>query len=324
LACLAATGLQRKVTSPRLQLILLALLAVDVTIVSSGRPFNAAPLASEPGANRTQLGGQTANLATVRRLANQSAPPWRIDTIDESMLWVTSAPATQLHAAGGNDVLALVRVIMSRTSFSKAERWGSYWPVTNGEAPALAVQNVRYLLTRTRLPEQSRLRFTAEIPGGFVYEVPDALPRFFLVSRLRHAGSMDEAARLISAPNFSPSTEAVVEQARSIRLDDSPPGQVRVARYEHGRVELETDAPGRQFLVSSEAFYPGWKAWIDGREAQLLPTNTGFRGLAVPAGRHSVRMEFQPGLFYVSAAVSAVSWLLLALIAWRRRRSSAA
>jgi len=323
LACLAAVGLQARVASVRVQWLLLGLLAADVILVSSGRPFNAAPFHSEPGVSRTQLGGQTANLATVRRLANQATPPWRIDTIDESMLWVTGAPATQVYAANGNDVLALVRVIMSRTAFSKAERWGSYWPVTHPAAPALAMQNVRYVLSRTRLTERGGLRFVAEIPGGFVYENPLALPRFYLVSRLRHAASMDEAAQLISAPSYKPWSEAVVEQAHDVRLDESPAGRVRIICYEHGLVDLETDATSSQFLVTSEAYYPGWKAWVDGREARLIHTNTGFRGLSVPAGRHTVRMAFQPRLFYGSAAVSVAGWLILALLAWRRRPSAA-
>ncbi len=39
-------------------------------------------------------------------------------------------------------------------------------------------------------------------------------------------------------------------------------------------------------LATSEAWYPGWRASIDGRPAPLLVTNAAFRGLALPPGRH--------------------------------------
>ncbi|MFB3778692.1 MAG: hypothetical protein ACE141_13825 [Bryobacteraceae bacterium] len=324
LAALAALAFQWLHPRPRLQWLLLAVLLADITLTGSGRPFNAAPRSSEPGVDRNQLGGQTLNLEVVRRLANRTFPPWRVDTIDDSILWVAGAPAARLYTAGGSDILALVRVILSRAPFSAAERWGAYYPVKDPASPALDLQNVRYLITRVPLPPQSPLRLAAEVPGSLVYENADALPRFHLVSRVRKASSMDEAARLLASPDLSPAAEAIVEGAAALQLSNSPPGRVRVARYEHGRVDLETDAPGLQFLVSSEAFYPGWKAWVDGVETVLYPTNLGFRGLVVPAGRHQVRMEFRPRLFTISAGVSLVSWLGLLWLAWRGRRPTAA
>jgi hypothetical protein len=83
--------------------------------------------------------------------------------------------------------------------------------------------------------------------------------------------------------------------------------------------------------VNSHAF-PGWSAWIDGREAGLTPTSPdGYMELAVPAGTHdiAVRLTDTP----IRAAANTISISSVAVLAgssvhfgvgrFKRRRSSA-
>ena len=49
---------------------------------------------------------------------------------------------------------------------------------------------------------------------------------------------------------------------------------------------------------------------MDGQQRPIYYTNVAFRGLRVPAGRHTVVMRFEPSIMSWGAAVS-----LLALIA---------
>ena len=137
------------------------------------------------------------------------------------------------------------------------------------------------------------------------------LARFFLVSRVRPASDAAAALGMLRSPGFDPRREAVVE--------DSPPlpsllsaGQVRVVRYQPREVLLQTDAPGPAFLATSETYYPGWRARVDGRDELLYRTNVAFRGLPVPAGQHTVTMRFDPPILAWSALVSVVGLGLLA------------
>lgn len=50
-------------------------------------------------------------------------------------------------------------------------------------------------------------------------------------------------------------------------------------------------------LTSSIPYSIGWQAYIDGKKAQIIRTNSAFVGLKVPAGRHKVSFVYQtPGL----------------------------
>ena len=98
-------------------------------------------------------------------------------------------------------------------------------------------------------------------------------------------------------------------------------GTVGVARYADEEVILETRNAGEGFLVSSEVHYPGWRAWVDGREIPIYYTNLAFRGVFVPAGNHEVIYRFLPKILFYSGLVSLFTMLAFAAaaaVSWRR------
>jgi hypothetical protein len=304
---------------PVVSMAVVAVVALDLIAFGSGRPFNTARLDRDPGIAYEHMDGYAEVPRRVRELTGGNLPPWRIDTMQGSINWAGSAALFEVPTANGNDPFALSRYMQVRRTFTGGERWGRYYEVRDADSPLLKLLNVRYVISRRELTRAGSLVKREQLPGNVVYENADPQPRFFLVGRVRPAADGDRALRLLCAPEFDPRTEAVVEGASPGEVLGEPPGavagggSVRVERYGAQQVVLDVEAEHRGFLVTSEAFYPGWKASIDGQEAPLRLTNVAFRGLAVPAGRHRVRMWFDPAILKWSAAVSAIGLALLAL-----------
>jgi hypothetical protein len=181
--------------------------------------------------------------------------------------------------------------------------------------------NIRYLLSRTPVEqsrlEAARLRHVADLPGRRIYENLEALPRFYLVGRVRQVSGLDEAARALRDPSFDPREQALVEGRPTVA--GGAGGRVTVISYRENAVELEVETGQPAYLVTSETHYPGWKAWVDGRETPIYYSNVAFRGLPVPAGRHRVVMEFRPAILWVGAAISALNFCTGLLLGLRRR-----
>jgi hypothetical protein len=139
------------------------------------------------------------------------------------------------------------------------------------------------------------------------------LPRFFLVSRLRPARSLEEAAALLKSPDFDPKHEAIVEGGPALAAGE-PAGTVAVSEYGLQQVRLLVESERPAYLVTSETHYPGWRAYVDGRPQPIYYTNVAFRGFPVPAGRHQVVMRFEAPLFWWAAAASALGWIVWAAL----------
>ena len=66
------------------------------------------------------------------------------------------------------------------------------------------------------------------------------------------------------------------------------------------------------YLVSTDAWYPGWKAYVDGRPATLHRANLAFRAVSVPAGRHTVAFRYEPRSVRVGLALTALAGCIIA------------
>jgi len=316
LAVLAALGAQVSLRRPVLAWGAVAVVAMDLVLVSSGRPMNAASVSQEPGVSREAFDGSPETLQAVRQLVQTGFPPWRIDTLEDSTHWAMTAPLTQIPSANGNDPMALARLIQARLAFCRGERWGAWYQVDDPASPMLDFLSVRYLISRRRLeaPHRAGLVELLELPGRWVYENPGALPRFHFVWRVAPASSLEEAVAWVRSRDFDPRAMAVVEgwpAGAQREFQQSELARIRVLSYRSNQVVLRVSAPAGGFLVSSEAYYPGWQAWIDGARVPVLLTNVAFRGVRVPAGEHLVVFVFRPWIFVWGGLLSLLSLALV-------------
>ena len=295
----------------------------DLTWFGSNRPFNSTDLTTEPGVTETAFAGSTALLDEVRRRTNATNPPARIDTLGASLDWVGSAMITAIPTAGGEDPLALIRMIQVRLAFATGQRWGYYYQADTAQSPVLNALNVCCIVTRAKLtPDKlkgSSYTSETEVPGGFLYTSSTSLPRFFLVHRTFIAKNQQEAVHLLRDPAWQPAQSAIVEGSSAtleapgdVSADTVSADTVSIMSYRRNSVSLKTHSRQNAFLASSEANYPGWQATVDGRPTVIYNTNVAFRGIPLTAGSHQVQFTFSPAILKWSALVSFAAWLALA------------
>jgi hypothetical protein len=145
-----------------------------------------------------------------------------------------------------------------------------------------------------------------------VYENPDAAPRAFVVGSQTVTGDQLGA---VTAPGFDPLKTAVVSE----RLGISGTGTARLTTDEPERVVVRATASDRALLVLADTWFPGWRARIDGRDAPIVRTDQLLRGVAIPAGTHTVEFTYVPWSWRIGWIVSLLTAAALASAAWRRR-----
>jgi hypothetical protein len=309
LAALAGHGAAR--LSPRLAAAACSIAVAELMLINSGMRFHALPKADEPAVTRRSFEGSEETLRRLRMLTDVSLPPQRIDIQEDSMNWANSAPITKVATPSGNDPLVLDRYQSVRRLYT-TPRHGMvrYLEPENLDSPLLSMTNTGFLMTwTTRTLSHPKWKYAEDLPGHRVYRNESVLPRFWMPSRILRSASKEDSLRLLADPVFDPPSTAIVETGAALHAAG---GSARVTSYTPQEVRIEADAPADSFLASSESHYPGWTAEVDGVETPIYITNTAFRGVPIPKGRHEVRMRFEPNFLPGLAITIAAATLMIA------------
>ena len=148
---------------------------------------------------------------------------------------------------------------------------------------------------------------------------PEARPRAFVPESVTRVAGEPEALAAMFAPQFVPATDVVVEGA----APEGATGQVTFVRDDPQRVDLRADLDTAGMVVLTDQLDKGWSVKVDGRDADPLRVDSVLRGVAVPAGTHTVSWTYRaPGL-RLGLALSLLGLLLIAALALWRPRSAA-
>jgi Bacterial membrane protein YfhO len=230
----------------------------------------------------------------------------------------------------------------------QSARYGEFLAAVNGEpqnyhdanilrtgfqSPLLRILNVRYIIVGknddSQFPELKQLE--DQYPVVFedatvkIIDIEDALPHAWIVHSAE-AVSRDQALGAIQRPDFSPEDQAVVEGTQpTLEASIDPEAEtVQVVHFEPDRVELTATLSAPGLVVISEMYAGGWKAYVDGKPAKIYPTDYVLRGIALPAGTHSIEMRYAPASIYRGIAISLTAFVVLALLIvqpWRYKKT---
>jgi uncharacterized membrane protein YfhO len=93
-----------------------------------------------------------------------------------------------------------------------------------------------------------------------------------------------------------------------------------IVAYRPNAIRFTAETSAEAYLVLSEVYYPGWRAYVDGRAAPVLRANYAFRAVYLKPGYHEVRFVFEPMSWKVGLGISVSTWIGLAtwaLLTWR-------
>jgi hypothetical protein len=250
-----------------------------------------------------------------------------------------------LSAPGGYDIR-----LRSRAALMDPLRRGPHGPISfsaervvEEKGTLLDLLNVKYLVTTTHNGSTAALashstRFDLRLSRGSVsvFENRSVLPRAFLVpaNGFEIARSPEQALERMRSPSFDPRRSVIVEHPPELSVKEElaadshrEPSRVESVRVAINEVVVNAEVAEPSFLVLSQGHYPGWKVYVDEREASLLKVNHSLVAVLLPvSGYHSVRFSFEPLSYCVGLGLSVGAALFIAALAghwlWKRRADS--
>ena len=196
------------------------------------------------------------------------------------------------------------------------------------ENPMFDALAVRAVLSQRNLGTSPSLRFIGTDGLARVYENTKAYPRAWVVHRVHVVQGEDEAFTFLEAGShrkngavvvagFDPRREAVVEHRGDVAektfrsLQDgrtacvSPDrDRATIESYAGTTVTLHVQAACPGLLVIPDTYFPGWKAFVNGRGSVIYPTDGAFRGVLVPRGHSRIEFRYEPRGFRIGIVVA--------------------
>jgi hypothetical protein len=195
------------------------------------------------------------------------------------------------------------------------------------ENPVLSALNVKYLLVRVGREPRNIARTFRQVYANDrvrVYENTQVYPRAYFVATVRGERDPHVVLRTVTAAGFDGRREALIEATAPPVLRPASaaaaPATVSFTSYTPNQITLATSTAEPRFLVLSEMYFPGWRAYVDGMEAPIYRTNYLFRGVVVPQGQHTLVFAYRPRSVLVGATISLVALVLAAgllITSWR-------
>jgi hypothetical protein len=98
----------------------------------------------------------------------------------------------------------------------------------------------------------------------------------------------------------------------SVSRASVPIGSVELSQTNPNELRIRARCPILSLLTVQDAYYPGWRAYIDGRKVSFSDVGPTHMSCRLPAGEHEVRLRYQPSSFRVGLYLSLVGLAILA------------
>jgi hypothetical protein len=175
--------------------------------------------------------------------------------------------------------------------------------------------NVQYVVSFQPLREDgiTLVRQFSEYPS-WLYRIDPFVPRVYIVAKSVTEDQPLRVLERLSNEQFDPFQEVILDQRMEPRSAREFRAQAQIADYGDQRVTVEASLNQSGILVLADSFYPGWRVYVDGKEAEILRANLFFRAVVLPAGEHIVEFRYEPRTFKIGLVISVTT--LLCLIFW--------
>ena len=177
--------------------------------------------------------------------------------------------------------------------------------INKGNLGVLNMLNARYFIGRDEA-------------GQTVCEQnPDVMGNAWFVDQVDYVASANEEMSALT--DLAVDSVAVADKAFEAVLGKSQPKMpgdtIYETTYAPNRLTYHAQTQKGGVAVFSEVYFPwGWKATVDGKEAEIGRVNYVLRALNLPAGSHTIEFVFDPESIHVTDTMATISIIIIYLL----------
>ena len=178
----------------------------------------------------------------------------------------------------------------------------------------LSLLNTKYIIWNKKI-QIKNFKFINEYDNNktksFLYENLSYFPRAYIISEQ----ALKEGRFIISKSDAKLPSLNNKSKFNFLNINKSDiSNSARIDNYSADKIILNVSMRTAGYLVLSEIWYPGWKAYDNGSSKEIFKGDYVFRSIYLTKGKHNIKFVFDPSSYKIGKAISLITLFLVFLI----------
>ncbi|MBL0146291.1 MAG: YfhO family protein [Chitinophagaceae bacterium] len=146
---------------------------------------------------------------------------------------------------------------------------------------------------------------------------PGAFGPCWLVKGIKFVNSANNEMLALDSTNLRDTV--VINESFKTSIKQFPQydstASIKISERQNDKITYAFNAATPQYAVLSEIYYNrGWNAYVDGQKTDYAKVNYALRGIAMPAGKHTLEFKFEPKAYFLGNTLSLWSTVLIYIL----------
>jgi len=150
-----------------------------------------------------------------------------------------------------------------------------------------------------------------------IYKNLKFMPRAFLAEDFKVLKNDVEILTAMKSKYFEPDKMVILEEEPvwdSISAAQNEKKNVRIAEGGNNHLMIKAATPKKSILVLTDTYFPGWKAFVNGKEQKIYRADNAFRAVLLNAGSYEVKFVYDPVSFRAGLAITIFTLILISVL----------
>jgi hypothetical protein len=149
----------------------------------------------------------------------------------------------------------------------------------------------------------------------FIYKNLNAFPKAFIVPSALVFDNKEKILEVISNNEIDFKKFVVLERNTNKPLINKGSfKEAKIISYSPNKIIVKINIENPGYLVLSDSFDKGWKAYDNGREIEVLRANYILRSVYLDTGSHEVIFKYEPKSYKLGKQISLVTFIIVILL----------
>jgi uncharacterized membrane protein YfhO len=144
----------------------------------------------------------------------------------------------------------------------------------------------------------------------YIYKNPESLPRIRFVTNVVNVQTVQDIENNLENTSYDIANSVMLENGES-KKGQNPKYSIHLEKETNTNIVIKATVNTDGYLILADTYYPGWKAYVDGKEKSILVANLGQRALNLEPGEHTIVFNYNPDSLRIGLLISNITALVI-------------